>query len=323
MNIAVLSGGNSSEYTISVKSGRNVKKWLEESGFSCYLVIIKDKDWTVIFEDHELPLDKNYFGFKKGNETIRFNFAYNSIHGTPGENGKIQGYLETMNIPYSGSGILSSALTFNKYACKSFLKQHNILTAESSLVRKGQQYEPEIIIERVGLPCFVKPNNGGSSFGITKVNHLDNLEPAIQSAFREDSEVILETFIKGVEVTCGVLKTKNEEFVFPVTEIISKNEFFDFEAKYTSGKADEITPARINNNLTKKCQEAASSIYDLTFSKGLVRVDFIIKGNQLYFLELNSVPGMTTESIIPKQIRAMGLEEKEVLRKIVLDEMFE
>ncbi|MBN1131519.1 MAG: D-alanine--D-alanine ligase [Bacteroidales bacterium] len=323
MNIAVITGGNSSEHAISVKSAGEVKKWLEQTGFVCYLVIIKGTDWTVKFDKQEYPVDKNYFGFKNGKEYIRFNYAYNIIHGTPGEDGKIQGYLETMKIPYSGSGILSSSLTFNKYACKTFLKQHNILTAEAGLIRKGHPYDLEKIIENIGLPCFIKPNNGGSSFGITKVNHHDNLEAALQTAFKEDDEVILETYIKGIEVTCGVLKTRKEEFVFPVTEIVTRNEFFDFEAKYTTGKADEITPARINNELFRKCQQLASTIYDLTFSKGLVRVDFIIKGNQLYFLELNSVPGMTSESIIPKQIRAMGLEEKEILRKIVLDEMFE
>jgi D-alanine-D-alanine ligase len=197
------------------------------------------------------------------------------------------------------------------------------LTAEASLIRHGQAYDPDAILENVGLPCFVKPNNGGSSFGITKVNQQDNLKTAILAAFKEDKEVILETFIKGIEVTCGVLKIKDEEFQFPVTEIVSSNEFFDYEAKYTEGKAEEITPARINEELTKRCQQMASTIYDLTNSKGIVRVDFIIKGNQLYFLELNSVPGMTKESIIPKQIRAMGLQEKDVLRKIVLEDMFD
>ena len=323
MNIAILSGGNSSEYVISVKSAEEVKRWLEETGFTCYLVIVKGPDWIVRLDETEFPLNKNYFGFEQGKEIIKFNYAYNIIHGSPGEDGKIQGYLETMNIPYSGSDLLSSALTFNKYSCKTFLRQHNILTAEASLIRNDQSYDPDAILENVGLPCFVKPNNGGSSFGITKVNQQDNLKTAILSAFKEDKEVILETFIKGIEVTCGVLKIKDEEFVFPVTEIVSKNEFFDYEAKYTEGKAEEITPARINDELTKKCQQLASNIYDLTNSKGVVRVDFIIKGNQLYFLELNSIPGMTKESIIPKQIRAMGLQEKDLLRKIVLEDLFD
>ena len=323
MNIAILSGGNSSEYSISVKSAQEVKRWLEEAGFTCFLVVIKGDDWKVQLDGAEYIVDKNFFGFQKDKETTRFNYAYNIIHGTPGEDGKILGYLETMNIPYSGSGLLSSALTFNKYTCKSFLRQHNILTAEASLIKKGHPYDLEAIIENVGLPCFVKPNNGGSSFGITKVNHQDNLKPAIQAAFKEDNEVLLETFIKGIEVTCGVLKTKADTYIFPVTEIVSKNEFFDFEAKYTVGKADEITPARINEELTKKCQQLASNIYDLTNSRGIVRIDFIIKGNQLFFLELNSVPGMTRESIVPKQIRALGLEVKDVLARIVMDDMFE
>jgi len=323
MNIAILSGGDSSEYTISVKSGVEVKRWLEEAGFNCYLVIVRGSEWNVNLDGKTFPVDKNLFGFVKGKETVRFNYAYNIIHGTPGEDGKILGYLDTMKIPYSGSGLLSSALTFNKYICKTYLRQHGILTAEASVIRKGKPYDIEEIIENVGLPCFVKPNRGGSSFGITKVNNIEHLKPAILSAFKEDEEVLLETFLKGVEVTCGVMKTRTEVFIFPVTEIVSKNEFFDFEAKYTEGMADEITPARINEELTKKCQQLASSIYDLTGSRGLVRVDFIIKGNQLFFLELNSVPGMTKESIVPKQIRAMDLKEKDILSKIVMDDMFD
>jgi D-alanine-D-alanine ligase len=323
MKIAILSGGDSSEYTISVKSAVEVKKWLEEAGFDCSIIKIRNREWKVELDGKEYLIDRNLFGFDKGKETIRFDYAFNMIHGTPGEDGKIQGYLDIMNIPYSGSGLLSSALTFNKYTCKSFLRQHNILTAESNVIREGKPYDLEAIVENIGLPCFVKPNNGGSSFGISKVNHLDNLKAAIQLAFKEDSEVLLETFLKGIEVTCGVLKTRAEVFIFPVTEIVSKNEFFDFEAKYTVGKADEITPARIPEELTKKCQQLASQIYDLTNCSGLVRVDFIIKGNQLFFLELNSVPGMTKESIVPQQIRAAGMQEKDILQKIVADDMFE
>ena len=193
--------------------------------------------------------------------------------------------------------------------------------AESMLVSRESQPSPAEIADRLGLPCFVKPNSGGSSFGITRVKAIEELQPAIEKAFEEDAEVLIETFIGGTELTCGVLKTRSEEIIFPVTEIVSKKEFFDFEAKYTVGMADEITPARVPEEVSRRCQDLSSQIYDLTFCKGLVRVDFILKGNDLYFLEINTVPGMSKESIVPKQIRAMGMSEAEVINKIIEDMM--
>ncbi len=316
MNIAVLAGGDSSESAISVKSGKEVIKWLEKAGYTAYLVIVQGTEWKVAIGENEYNVDLNYFGYSVGKKKTKFNYVWNAIHGTPGENGKVQGYLDIMKIPYSCSGLLSSAITFNKHVSKAYLKQFNILTAESKLLKRYDQYDIEEIIEIVGLPCFVKPNRGGSSFGMAKVSQTENLEPAIEAALTEDSEVIIESFIKGTEVTCGLLKTNEDELIFPLTEIISKTEFFDYEAKY-KGLAEEITPARIDAELAKKCQTLASDIYDYTHSSGIVRIDFIIKGNQLYFLELNSVPGMTKESIIPQQIRAMGLKVETVLQKVI------
>jgi len=221
-----------------------------------------------------------------------------------------------IGVPYSCSGLLSAALTFNKYMSKVYLKQFGILTAEAKLLRRNEDYDEEEIIETVGLPCFVKPNRGGSSFGTTKVSQAEKLKAAVEAALTEDSEVLIESFLKGSEITCGLLKTNTDELIFPVTEIISKTEFFDYEAKY-EGLSEEVTPARIKPELAKKCQSLASQIYDHTQSKGIVRIDFIIKGNQLYFLELNSIPGMTKESIVPQQIRAMGLKVETVLQKVI------
>ncbi|MCK4989347.1 MAG: ATP-grasp domain-containing protein, partial [Bacteroidales bacterium] len=242
---------------------------------------------------------------------------WNTIHGTPGEDGKLQGCFDIIGIPYSCSNQFSSALTFNKYTCKSFLKQHNVLTPEASLVRKNIETDLEAVGEMVGFPCFVKPNNGGSSFGIAKVSRLEDLQGALEEALQEDDEAIVERYIKGTEVTCGLMKGRDGFTLFPITEIVSKNEFFDYEAKYTEGKAEEITPARIDDDVTKKCQDMAMDIYKLTNSTGIIRVDFIIKGNQVYFLELNSIPGMSEESIIPKQVSSMGMEMSTVLQQVI------
>jgi len=320
MNIAVLAGGDSSEFAISVKSGKEIIKWLEKAGYTPKLVIVQGSKWTVAEGEKEHNVDLNYFGYSVGKKKTKFDYVWNVIHGTPGENGKVQGYLDIMEIPYSSSGLLSSAITFNKYVSKAYLKQFGILTAESKLLKRYDQYDIEEIVEIVGLPCFVKPNRGGSSFGTTKVSQTENLEAAIEAALTEDGEVIIESFIKGTEVTCGLLKTNQDELIFPLTEIVSETEFFDYEAKY-KGLAEEITPARIDAELAKKCQTLASKIYDYSHSSGIVRIDFIIKGNQLYFLELNSVPGMTKESIIPQQIRAMGLKVETVLQKVIEESM--
>jgi len=203
--------------------------------------------------------------------------------------------------------------------CKSFLKNFGILTPEAILIKKGEKPDINLILEKVGLPCFVKPNNGGSSFGISKVNKVEELEQSVTTALKEDSEVIVESFVKGTELSVGMFKTRQEELVFPVTEIISGNDFFDFEAKYTEGKSQEITPATVPDDIQKKAKLVASDIYNHLNCRGIVRIDFILRGNQIYFLELNSVPGMSKESIVPKQIRAMGLTVQEVLEKIIED----
>lgn len=321
MNIAIFTGGDSSEYVISIRSAEQVKRWLEKAGHTCFTVVVTGADWIIHHGKSKIPLDKNSFGFKSKKGPISFDFVWNIIHGTPGEDGKLQGYFDMMSIPYSCSNHLSSALTFNKYTCKTFLRQHQVLTPESRMVRKGMETDLEAIADSVGFPCFVKPNSGGSSFGIAKVARFEQLQSALDEALKDDNEAIIERYIKGTEVTCGLMKTGQEFTVFPVTEIVPKNEFFDHEAKYTEGKAEEFTPARIDKDLEQKCQELATIIYNLTDSSGIIRVDFIIKGNQLYFLELNSIPGMSRESIIPKQVRSMGLHMEEVLQRVIDDAM--
>lgn len=317
MNIAIFTGGDSSEYVISMKSARQVLRWLEAAGHTCFLVEVKKDTWTVHVEGEKVALNKNGFCFQFQGEEYGFDFVWNTIHGTPGEDGKLQGCFDMMGMPYSSSNHLSSALTFNKYTCKSYLKQHNILTPEASLVRKHMETDLEALASHVGLPCFVKPNSGGSSFGTTKVVQFEDLQAALDEALKEDDEAIVERYIKGTEVTCGLMKGPGGFTVFPITEIIPENEFFDYEAKYTEGKAQEITPAMIDQDIAKKCQDMAMDIYMLTNCSGIIRVDFIIKGNQIYFLELNSIPGMSEESIIPKQVSSLGLKMEYVLQQVI------
>ncbi len=319
MKIAIFTGGDSSEYVISMKSARQVQKWLEAAGHTCYQVEVKGSGWTVHADKEKIPLDKNSFSFKHKNKKVSFDFVWNTIHGTPGEDGKLQGFFDMFGISYSSCNHQSSALTFNKYTCKSFLKEHKILTPEASLVRKQMDTDLEDVAEKVGFPCFVKPNCGGSSFGITKVGRIEELQPALEEALREDEEAIVERYIKGTEVTCGLMKIQDVFTIFPITEIIPKNAFFDYEAKYMRGKAEEITPANISDELTRQCQSMARAVYKLTDCSGIIRVDFIIKGNQVYFLELNSIPGMSRESIIPKQVDSIGMKMEDVLQQVIDD----
>lgn len=285
------------------------------------MVEVKKGNWTVHYQGQRIPLDKNNFSFKANRNTLHIDFAWNAIHGTPGEDGKLQGCFDMAGISYNCSNHLSSALTFNKYTCKSFLLQHQVLTPVACLVKRKQKADLETIAEVVGFPCFVKPNSGGSSFGTAKVARLEELQGAVDEALAEDSEAIVERYIKGTEVTCGLMKIGEEFTVFPITEIIPENEFFDYESKYTAGKAEEITPARIPAGLAKQCKELAKKIYDLTDCSGIIRADFIIKGNQLYFLELNSIPGMSEESIIPQQVSSIGMKMEDVLQKVIDDEL--
>ena len=320
--IAIAAGGDSPEYEISVKSAREVEKALS-SKYNVYIIMIRGTNWY--WEDQRgryYNIDKNDFSLKKDDEKIRFDAVFVAIHGTPGENGLLQGYFDMMQIPYSSCSAFCSALTFNKQACKLFLKDYSIPMASNILIRKGDMISMSSILTKIGLPCFVKPNDSGSSFGVSKVSVKEDLPAAIESAFRESNEVMIEAFMEGREVACGVVKFKGKAIVFPVTEIISKNEFFDFEAKYTPGKSEEVTPADMPLKITNGIQDLSSQVYDLLGCKGIVRVDFIVVGNKPYFLEINTIPGMTAESIIPKQAQAAGIEISE-LYSMVIEDLFD
>jgi D-alanine-D-alanine ligase len=319
--IAIVAGGDSSEYEISVKSANEVSKILSYK-YITYIIMIKGTNWY--WEDPKgrfHNIDKNDFSLVADDYRIRFDAVFIAIHGTPGENGLLQGYFDMMDVPYTSCTAFCSALTFNKHACKLYLKEYGIPMANAILIRNDCSANLTGAIDQIGLPCFVKPNDSGSSFGVTKVKKKEDLLGAVKTAFEESDEVMIESFMDGREVACGVVKTKRRTIVLPVTEIISKNEFFDFEAKYTPGKSDEVTPAKMPLSVTDEVQRLSSRVYDLLGCKGIVRVDFIVIGNKPYFLEINSVPGMTEESLIPKQAQAAGIPLEE-LYTLVVEELF-
>lgn len=319
-NIAVVYGGDSSEYVVSVMSSKNVLNAINTELFRPWAVEMKGADWKLVIDGQQVAdVNKQDFSVQYQNETIRFDFAYITIHGTPGEDGILQGYFDLMKIPYSTCGVQSSALTFNKYFCSNYLRNFDITMAKSIRLTKGTDIDTDALVEELGLPVFVKPNAGGSSFGITKVKAKSELAEAIESAWKESREALVEEFIDGLEITSGLVKMKNESFVFPITEVVPKNEFFDFEAKYTKGATLEITPARISEELTKTCQQLSSKIYDLCDCWGIVRIDYILKGGKFYFLEVNTTPGMTATSFIPQQIEAMGMELEDIITKLISD----
>ena len=319
-NIAVIYGGDSSEYVVSVQSSKNVYQAIDPNLFQPWLVEMKDAEWKLVVDGEKVAdIDRGDFTVQYNGERIKFDFAYITIHGTPGEDGILQAYFDLIKIPYSTGGVQSSALTFNKYFCSNFLRNFDIPMAKSARLSKGNSIDVDQLVADLGLPVFVKPNAGGSSFGITKVKAKTELKEAIENAWKESNEALVEEFVEGLEFTCGLVKLRNEEFVFPLTEVLPKKEFFDFEAKYTKGMTDEITPARISPELTASCQQLSSKIYDLCNCFGIVRVDYILKDGKFYFLEVNTTPGMTATSFVPQQIKAMGMELNEIITRIIED----
>lgn len=318
-NIAIVAGGDSSEVVVSLKSAQGLSSFIDSNLYSTYIVTILEDKWTVKAGDNDIDIDKNDFSFLLEGEKIHFDCAYITIHGTPGENGILQGYFDMIKMPHSTCEVLVSALTFNKFVCNTYLKGYGVQVAESLVVRQGMPQDAPAIIAQIGLPCFVKPNTGGSSFGISKVTEEDQLIPAIEKALSESNEVIIEALIQGTEVTNGIYKTKDKSVVLPITEVVTENDFFDYEAKYVKGKADEITPARLSDDLTDRIQTLTSAIYDILGCKGLVRIDYIIQEDSIFLLEINTVPGMTSTSFIPQQIAAKGIDMKEVFTDIIED----
>ena len=321
-NIAVVYGGDSSEFVVSVKSSINVYQSIDSEKYNVWKVQMKGLEWVVFENDEPIaPVDKGDFSFIWNGTRVNFDFAYITIHGTPGEDGKLQGYLDMVKVPYSTCGVYSSALTFNKYFCSNYLRNFGVTMAKSVRLFKGDHADADQLIADLGLPVFVKPNAGGSSFGVTKVKEKSQLLDALKHAMTESHDILVEQFIDGKEFTCGLVKLSDQELIFPVTEVIPQNEFFDFEAKYTAGKTDEITPARISPELTQKIQQLSSHIYDLCDCSGIVRIDYILKDNEFYFLEVNTTPGMTATSFIPQQIAAMDRKLGDVLGLIIEDKL--
>lgn len=321
-NIAVVYGGDSSEFVVSVKSSKNVFESIDPTIYNVWKVQMQGLNWDVFEGDGVIAsVDKGDFSFILNGQKIKFDFAYITIHGTPGEDGKLQGYFDLVKVPYSTCGVYSSALTFNKYFCSNYLRNFNVPMAKSVRLFKGNPIDANQLVEELGLPVFVKPNAGGSSFGVTKVKEKHQLTEAIELAMKESSDILVEQFIEGKEFTCGLVKLSDQALIFPVTEVIPQNEFFDFEAKYTAGKTDEITPARISPELTQKVQQLSSRIYDLCDCSGIVRIDYILKDNEFYFLEVNTTPGMTATSFVPQQIAAMNRKLGDILGLIIEDKL--
>ena len=316
-NIAIIAGGNSSEYEVSMKSGKNIYDEVDETRYNKYLVVLKERDWHVEIGEEKFPVDKNDFSFTRNGEKILFDFAYITIHGVPGENGLLQGYLDMMGVPYGCCNVLASALTFDKHTCNTYLKSYGVNVADSVMLIRGMAYDVNENINEVGLPCFVKPNAEGSSFGVTKVKEAAQLEDALKKAFALCREVLIETFIDGTELTCGVVKAGDMDITMPIAEVVPKNEFFDFEAIYDPTKSDEIIPARISPELTNRIKTLSSMIYDILRCEGIIRVDYIVREDEIFMLEVNTTPGMTSNSFVPKMVRAMGGTLREVLTKII------
>ena len=305
--VAVAMGGYSSEKEISLQSGQIVAKNLDADRFDIYAVEILEEGWFYVGPDNKRhPVDKGDFSFQTENGRVSPEVVFNTIHGTPGEDGLLASYWELLGIPQTSAGFYQAALSFNKRDSLAVLKQFGIHTAPSVLLNQGDPIDQNQIIDQVGLPCFVKPNRSGSSFGISKVNDLSSLIPSIEKAFNEDNEIIIEAALIGTEVSVGVYSNQGKAVALPVTEIVSENDFFDYEAKYL-GKSDEITPARISEAETLMVQEEAKKIYRLMNMKGISRSEFIIQQGTPYFLEINTTPGLSSESIVPKQVRCAGM----------------
>jgi len=323
-NIAIITGGNSGEYEISLKSAENIADSLDKRLYHVFLIHLRGSEWTFTHSDNIVyQIDKNDFTLTINNKKIFFDCVFIAIHGDPGENGKLQGYFDILKIPYTGCDAAVSSLTFNKNLCNRVVASYGIKTATSVCLVKDDEIDEKTVLEVVGLPCFVKPCNSGSSVGMSKVNQKGEFLTAIQKAFEHDNQVLIEKFIDGREITCGVMKLNNHVQALAVTEVISKREYFDFEAKYNPHLADEITPAQIPPHIEKLCKQTAEKIHKILNCKGITRSDFIYNETGFYFIEINTIPGQTNESIIPKQLRHLGLDFTQICTQIIEDAILE
>ncbi len=316
-NIAIIMGGYSSEYQISLISGSVVYKHLDKEKFNAYCIhIFKDK-WVYVNEkEEEFPVDRHDFSVALGKEKLVFDCVFNAIHGTPGEDGLMQAYFKLLGIPQTSCDHYQAALTFNKRDLLSVLRPYGIKSALSYYLNLGDTINEDEIINKVGLPCFVKANKAGSSFGISKIYKKEELPTAIENAYKEDDEIIIEAFLDGTEVSVGVIKHRGETKVLPITEIVSDNDFFDYQAKY-EGKSQEITPARISTTQEKNVREAAQRAYDILKMRGYSRSEFIFVGDEPYMLEMNTTPGLTEASILPQQAQKTGISLAELFESAI------
>ena len=318
--IAIVCGGDSSEHDVSLRSAQGIYSFFDKERYDVYIVEVKGQDWNVELRDGTTArIDRNDFSFVENGEAKRFDYAYITIHGTPGENGIMQGHFDLVGVPYSTSGVLVEAMTFDKFVLNQYLRGYGIAVADSLLIRKGYEelVSDEEIEQRIGMPCFVKPAADGSSFGVSKVKIADQLAPAIRKAMLESDEIMVEQFLDGTEITMGIYKTREKTVLLPITEVVTQNEFFDYNAKY-NGQVQEITPARIPEDTARRVREITSHIYDILHCNGIIRIDYIISPQgKITMLEVNTTPGMTATSFIPQQVKAAGLSMTEILTDIV------
>ena len=317
-NIAVITGGHSGEYEIAVQSGENIYNQLDKNRFNVHLILMKGNSWSVRLENGTtVEIDKNDFTLPLPEGRVRFDAVFIAIHGTPGENGKLQGYFDMLGIPYVGCKADISALTFNKHLCNTYLKAFQVKMTDSVHLYRHDPLDPEAIVARLGLPCFVKPCGSGSSVGVTKVKDAGQLKMAADEAFKYDDEILVERFVPGRELACGVVSLDNNPQVIAITEICPKKDFFDYEAKYQPGMSDEITPADIPAETWHHCEEESLRIYRALGCSGIVRIDYIVNGTGLYFIEVNTIPGQTSGSIVPKQLAWRGWSFSELCTKLL------
>ena len=318
--VAIVCGGDSSEHDVSLRSAQGLYSFFDKERYNVYIVDIKGQDWHVELPDGTTAkIDRNDFSFIEDGKARIFDYAYITIHGTPGENGVLQGYFDLIGIPYSTSGVLVEAMTFDKFVLNQYLRGYGVSVADSLLIRQGYEelVSDDEIEERIGMPCFVKPAADGSSFGVSKVKNKDQLAPAIRKAMMESPEVMVEGFRDGTEISQGCYKTREKTVVLPATEVVTSNEFFDYDAKY-NGQVQEITPARLSEEIADRVAKITSHIYDILHCNGIIRIDYIIsKEGKISMLEINTTPGMTATSFIPQQVRAAGLNMADVLSDIV------
>ena len=320
-NVVVIAGGNSSEYEVSIKSGNHIFSEVDGEKYNKYLMILRGRDWMVEIGDQKFPVDKNDFSFEYQGKKVVFDFAYITIHGNPGENGMLQGYLDMMGVPYSTCNTLVEAITFDKYTCTNYLNAFGINTTHPIMLVRGKAFDKEAVLKAVGLPCFVKTNAEGSSFGVSKVKTAADFDAAVEGAFKMCREILVESFIDGIEFTCGLYKVGDKKVVMPVAEVIPKKEFFDYEAKYDAKMSDEIIPGRFSAEITGRIQDMASEVYDILRCEGIVRIDGFVRGEEIIMLEVNTTPGMTANSFVPKMVRVMGFPLRDVITGIIEEKL--